>query len=35
MKGWENRLREWDGKDALPGDLWARLREWAKRNGHL
>jgi hypothetical protein len=34
MEGWENRLRKWDGKDAFPGDLWAQLYDWARRNGH-
>jgi hypothetical protein len=34
MESWENRLRKWDRKDALPGDLWARLYDWAKKNGH-
>lgn len=34
MEGWERKLAKWDGKDALPGDLWARLYDWAKKNGH-
>lgn len=33
-EGWKDKLRKWDGKDALPGNLWARLYDWAKKNGH-
>lgn len=35
LKAWERKLSSWDRRDVLDRDLWAHLRDWAKRTGQV